>query len=1731
MFLIAAVVATHNRPVLLANRALESISRQSRLPDYLVVVDDSDSKARSINQKIVSQFRIEETKTVYLENSRSPGAAGAWNTALSWLQGIEPSSFVAILDDDDAWSTTYLERCEKKALEGRLDMVAAGIIRHTSSNDPGKPLTIPEQLDVKELLVRNPHVQGSNLFVRLRKLLEAGGFDESLASTTDRDICIRLADLNSVRYGSLRKHLVHHYAERERERLSTRGGKAKRAGLTEFYRKYSGRMSLDQRTAFISRSRKLFDCDPTEALKAVPPTFTDPISRQPVSGRLDLIVGIITSPEVEYVSRLLDDLITRLSNRSDVALEVLLLENGSHALESRSQLGSVVDRASRRGLDIELKTLEEQYSDMENGIFATTSGRMSRRKSIAEARTMLQRYLYLKAKPRRGSVVWVLDDDIRLTGLDYGSSGSIEVIDIDYVAAIKRLRQTGACAVLGEVVGDPPLPFLSCIRTQLVDLYYNLWQLSTLNPESQYPDRTDENRSLRISHHDYYYDLSRTETDRLEAPFWYEAYEDDLQVGQAFVEMVSRLPEILDGRQIFRPLVQTIRDNHESDLVTSVQRGPSTLVFDIETLREFPNSVPTIGGCETRRSDMIWCLLNRFARGCTIVKGPLPVRQVRRSISGSEPGYRTLAHDIRGHALYSSLYDVLQEKAEKHQGLKKLPFGREFLSLDLHEIKGALELYRNYLHERLRGFELSFIRVIGIISALRRFCDRSSSVGTAPWWLESPLYEATVNDLRQFIDTISSIYTEEELYRLKKELTEIDISPVELYLRTLPETVARHRSITPLPKKGLRATSEQYVKKQFDTGPLRCLGIGEEGVSLTDGKMVFKYFHHWKCRNKERQIRFLLSIAGKLAGYTALPDIRQVHRDGDNVVVVYPYEEGTRYEGGHLDQILTLLRESREAGLVCRNIHPDNLLVTSSGIRMIDIGSDVVADKGDDFEQMCRRAYLTYRFHYRTDLKHLMTRALNDPFLPEFSGFDEFMNALDPRGLDELLFEPIANLIVEQRPRTVLDYGTGNGRLAESLAQRGISVTAYDPDTSKIERCKEHGNLVTYGDKRLLSSLLEDSARFDSAVCSRVLCTMSDTNELDNILKDLRQLVADSGTVVVAVCNPFHVSTVSTELAVKEIPADFLYEDTFSYLKTVASNGKKRTEVHRSLSEYRRAFNRAGFVINGIVELEGSDTTTLRPASDHLLFSLIPLPAPTPRISLLIKTCLMEWKYIERMVRHQIDQLEKPVGFVEKIVVVDPSEGPFVRQYEQPNAELHSAAMNRLVEDGIVDRVVYAPDDPETIRNTFLKWFGAESNETHSTNGQQLFATLYGFESCIGDYVLQLDSDLLITRSDKDHNYLAEMTAVLRRDPAALFVPLSICRGGKLPYTPQGPNGDWRVEVRGCMFDRRRLNSVRPVRNALESGRFSMTWHRSFDRLIAEGDYRSYRGGDPRTAFIHVPNDRKTDVTGLFEVVNAIERGFVPSCQSGSADLVGSPADWAGPKRGEPFVFVICGRNVDPSRFRRCLQSLVLQDADDWGAVIVDDASTNGFGDYAKVITANYADRFTIVRNNSRRGSLYNLWNAVTRYCTNPETVILTLDADDALTGTHVLKRVRAEYDDGADLTVGSMLRLDKEIDYTVDFESPRSWSSNVWIHLRTFRKYLFDAINVNDLQLDGQWIDLASDWAYMVPLVELASDPRFIRELLYIYEPGRAKTQAYRRKRDAVIARILDNPGYGKLI
>ena len=75
--------------------------------------------------------------------------------------------------------------------------------------------------------------------------------------------------------------------------------------------------------------------------------------------------------------------------------------------------------------------------------------------------------------------------------------------------------------------------------------------------------------------------------------------------------------------------------------------------------------------------------------------------------------------------------DILDRKAKSRLSGGQALYGREFLDFGDDEIKTAVGLYRKYLGERSLAFELSFLRIMGLLSALRRFCWRDPADGPA----------------------------------------------------------------------------------------------------------------------------------------------------------------------------------------------------------------------------------------------------------------------------------------------------------------------------------------------------------------------------------------------------------------------------------------------------------------------------------------------------------------------------------------------------------------------------------------------------------------------------------------------------------------------------------------------------------------------------------------------------------------------------------------------------------------------------------------------------------------------------------------------------------------------------------------------------------------------------------------------------------------------------------------
>ncbi|WP_114767621.1 glycosyltransferase family 2 protein [Vibrio rhodolitus] len=605
---IAVIVATKNRCELLISRTLKALQSQTRKPCYLIICDDSDHEYRNKNREAISQFNSLDCKILYLENHRTLGASGAWNSAVNALLTEEsnPSEVaLAFLDDDDTWSPEYLECCSNAMETQCLDMVACGINRIEGKSTDSIQNPAPEKLSRSAFLVGNPGIQGSNLFLRLNTFLEAGGFDESLNSSTDRDLCIRLADMNTIRYQAIPMYLVNHYAESDRVRLSTPGTGPKSSGLTAFWRKYHSRMFAEQRRAFTQRAFDLFNWESSSADGS--------------------------------------DLLAETSNKA----LVLVFRNGINSEQ--------------------LEILELFFKHFLN---------------------------------------------LDLVGLD-----------VVFLSKAEDLAQHHISTTLRELgIGCFPVE-----SAELLRIYSN--RISELRPGSK--------------------------------------------------------------------------------------------AWELGTLLE---------------------------------------------------------SDLR---LFNSSEDYLMES-------------------------GALDLSDHAEPEHL-----------------------------------------ATNGINQ-------------------------------HIHELRITSAEHR-----------------VAQHFKPKSLRRLGYGSEAIVFTDGLTVFKCIDYWKTRTPKAQFEFLCNSGPTWKNTSGLYPLLSVVRDGSWVLITYPYEISKPYNGGAEELLIQLINGCTQAGIVCNNIHPKNLIQTDKEVKLIDYGSDIRPWTELGFEHMARRTYLTCWCADRPDLNALMRQSLTDERIPELDGYPAFRAKLD----------------------------------------------------------------------------------------------------------------------------------------------------------------------------------------------------------------------------------------------------------------------------------------------------------------------------------------------------------------------------------------------------------------------------------------------------------------------------------------------------------------------------------------------------------------------------------------------------------------------------------------------------------------------------------------------------------------------------------------------------------------
>jgi glycosyltransferase involved in cell wall biosynthesis/2-polyprenyl-3-methyl-5-hydroxy-6-metoxy-1,4-benzoquinol methylase len=1702
-FKIVAVIPTKSRLPQLG-KALASVANQTRPPDELVIVGEEENDFP--NDKKTITGKLATTRVHWLLNERTRNLSGAANTAVQFLIGEETDpakTHLAFLDDDDTWEPQYLQFIHEKAIEEGKDLIISGLIRHDTEDDKGVKLTIPERIHQKMFLVGNPHIQGSNLFVRMSAFLRAGGFDENLPSTTDRDFMIRILDLGDTTYSCIPRHLVHHHAHSS-ERLSAHGSSVKITGLTRFLQKCRLRMTDEEILEFKQRATSVFGW--TEDAKDLlePSSTSVPV---PPLGKtkqdFHLVVGF-TASHLTCASNLLHDL-KGFQKSFALPISLVVLDNTG----APQQLEQLI-HANESGFSmVKIISRDEVEKDAESGKLGTFYMKKERRKGPSYGRTGLHRYLYLTGIELDKPIFWILDDDVRLDKILYASNNQT-VTPAQFRKIIDYLLEKRIAICVGGIVGDPPLPIASSIRGQLLELDSSLRNLQT-NQETPEKRANADGTAQRFP--DQYYDLSISHYDHLETPLRLSA-----NFGENTTAALLRYAAaIFEGRNLLRPALPVIGEIK--------MRGGNTIVTDIECLRTHTNTSPRINGVELRRGDTIWVELNRYVGGelvgretKRVISLPLFVRQERAPTVKPKLLSDTFAADIQGGAFVRAFTNLIERKSEITGKMADIG---TVLSFSEEECRCVVAETNQNLETRLNILRMNAWRIDGLISAIRHQIDSDQTGST------KLLDPQEANDLENVLDwieremSIPNVY--EFCHRLKKDFAE----GITEFLAEFEKDRLHYAS-----NLGLEATDEQktrarkLIKRHFGVTSIELIGQGQEGLVYSDGTKAYKYFITNGVQRKTGLLKLIKEKLKPSAGLKRIVTVEKLVVEGNQVLLAMPFIEGQPYDGGRLLELLELLRECRRAGLVTTNLWPKNLIVGKNGLVYVDVGRSIVPYQESLFSEMCKRAFLTYRWHFRTDLRELLTRSIHDSNMPELFGFEEFKKAVEQVDVHSQMDTYLISECLKTKAKKVLDYGCGKGSIADKLAEKGCDVDCYDPDSSAFN-LRPHRQKVKLLSARDLSRRIKQHHDYDLVLCNLVLCTIKSQREVGRVSRKLRSLVSQNGHVIVGLCNPLSDGVLTSPSQTRRNASGNEYHAHFE-IREITPKGNQRTDWHRPLSWYEQVFRKSGLEIEGTTEVPSVDIERLSPSSDQILLTLHPLQKPTynKTVSLMIKASAMEWQTIEKQVRHIVSQLEGPQEFLEKILATDNAAEGFARQYATADLPKFCQAVQKLLEDHVIDRVVSAPSREKEIKRIYRKWFGIECSKPRAANGQPIYMTLYGLEQCKGNYVLQTDSDCIFLRKSRDHDYLGEMIKVLEDDQSAVTVSLPIPYGKTQPYKKEGENKPFRVEVRCCLLKTAKLRSILPLENEIENNALKLPWHRSLDQAIQEGKATSYRGGNPQTCFLHIQNFRKTDINDWMNVIDAAENEAMLAEQTNKIQLVGEAADWVG-KRNEEMIILMRGKDVPLSKIRRCVASLRTQSFKEWSVVIIDAGSSNGTEDlYKFVLKKQLGDKLTFVRNHIPMSPMENIDFVTSSICRNTQSIIVHLDLDDALIEKDALSKVKEAYRNRADTTVGSMLRTDKQTEYTVTLKNPRAnRGGNVWLHLRTYRKYLYDKIPKDYFQIDAEWIKHSEDWAFMIPIVELAKNPVHLKDKIYFYEPSDDKSNRDAKEREAIISKIIAKP------
>jgi teichuronic acid biosynthesis glycosyltransferase TuaG len=190
------VIIPAYKAALTIKRALASVAAQTLKPEQVIVVDDgSGDSTFQIAEAFKDQFHGIELK---IFSQRNLGASAARNRAIDEATG----DWLAFLDADDEWLPKKLAISMKAINKHNLILVAHNYFAVNEGQK--KPVDCAARYDAAtdpyRGLYRKGFIATSSVIVRRDAVLDAGGFDETLATAQDFDLWLNILKKEDVNF-------------------------------------------------------------------------------------------------------------------------------------------------------------------------------------------------------------------------------------------------------------------------------------------------------------------------------------------------------------------------------------------------------------------------------------------------------------------------------------------------------------------------------------------------------------------------------------------------------------------------------------------------------------------------------------------------------------------------------------------------------------------------------------------------------------------------------------------------------------------------------------------------------------------------------------------------------------------------------------------------------------------------------------------------------------------------------------------------------------------------------------------------------------------------------------------------------------------------------------------------------------------------------------------------------------------------------------------------------------------------------------------------------------------------------------------------------------------------------------------------------------------------------------------------------------------------------------------